>query len=114
MKYPKVTVSKLGILDENGEIRSELLKQYFRDYKEKYIEQSYPNLSELEIKLLTYLYASEGNVVSKDQLGDLMLLGNHNYSLWAIYKQISRLKPKISDRFVIENIKGKGYMLVHS
>ena len=46
-----------------------------------------------------------------DNIANLMKMSDDNFSLWAIYKAISRLKPKVKNNFEIKNIKGKGYML---
>ncbi len=104
---------ELKLIDENMNIKSLLLKEYFQTYKSDAIKQIYPQFSELEQKLTTYLYESDGKVIAIEKIEDLLEMNNLNSSYWSIYKQISRLKPKIKDRFELINIKGKGYLLRH-
>lgn len=102
----------LGLVDEKGKIKSELLLEYYKKYQVQLITQLYPGLSRLEEKVLTFLYLNQGLIVGPEKIGDLMLMGENNYSLWAIYKLISRLKPKIRKNFQLKAFKGRGYMLI--
>lgn len=102
---------RLGLVDDKGEIKSELLLVYYKNFQVQLITQLYPNLSGLEEKVLNFLLVNQGTVVSFEKMGDLMAMGEDDYSLWAIYKLISRLKHKVEKNFEIKNIKGRGYLL---
>jgi biotin operon repressor len=104
-------LKELRLVDNDGKINSGILRVYFERYISDTIEQLYPNLSSLEQKILTYLLESNGDIVSIDKIGDLMEASGLEYSPWAIYKHISRIKPKISKHYRINNVKGKGYIL---
>ena len=67
-----------------------------------------------EAKVLSFIIENEDKVVSLDKLANLMKMTDANFSLWAIYKMISRLKPKVKNNFQIKNIKGRGYLLQKS
>ncbi len=76
-------------------------------------------LTENEFKILLYLYKSRGNIVSKDEIAEILWKnkGIEKYSDWAIDKTISRLRKKFGDsarnpRF-IETIKGRGLRLLN-
>ncbi|OGM30151.1 hypothetical protein A2630_02950 [Candidatus Woesebacteria bacterium RIFCSPHIGHO2_01_FULL_44_10] len=101
----------LGILDEKPRIKSELLAKYFVDYQSRIVDELYPTLTNLERKIFTYLYENKNRIVSVDKLGDLTEMAGHEFSLWAIYKLISRVKSKIAKLFKIRAIKGQGYLL---
>jgi len=40
-----------------------------------------------------------------------MEMSEEEYSLWAIYKIISRLRKKISGKYNLISVKGRGYKL---
>ncbi|MBU0708643.1 helix-turn-helix domain-containing protein [Patescibacteria group bacterium] len=101
----------LGIINEKSEILSHLTEQYFKNFQSQLVKELYPNLTNSEKKVFTYLHQNQNKLVSLDKLGDLMEMNGYNYSLWAIYKLISRLKPKIGKHFDIINVKGRGYYL---
>lgn len=108
----KPDLKELGLTDDRGKIRSRLLADYFRIYQSSLISELYPGLSRLEAKVLTYLWENRGKPVSLDKIGDLMEMGEERYSLWAIYKLVSRLKPKVVNHFTVKNAKGRGYILI--
>ena len=107
---PSKKLQILGIVDNKNTIKSKLLKYYYNNYRSPIITNLYPKLTESESKLLTYILVG-GGVVSIDKIADLIKMSDEDFSLWAIYKLISRLKPKIKNNFKIKNLKGKGYYL---
>lgn len=36
---------------------------------------------------------------------------SENFSIWGIYKSISRFKKSIEGKYILQNVKGKGYIL---
>jgi len=101
----------LGLINKENKIKSQLLGYYFNSYQSEMVAQLFPNLSFLEAKVFSYLYENKGEIVSIDKIGDLVEMSGSDFSLWAIYKLISRLKPKVKKYFNIGNIKGRGYVL---
>ena len=111
MKLSKKDLQKLALLNEWGQMKSKLLDIYFKKYKNRVVEQLYPALSDLEARIVTYFYENKDCVVSIEKLGDLFEVSGHEFSLWAIYKLISRVKSKLKDNFEIKNVRKRGYML---
>lgn len=109
--HSKEELKQLGLMNDDGKIASQLLATYFKSYKDKIVEDLYPNLSDKEVKILSYLLGSDGKIITLDKIADLMKLTDDTFSLWAIYKMISRLKPKVKNNFEIKNIKGRGYQI---
>lgn len=101
----------LGLITVDNRIKSKLLELYFKRYKEVIAQKLYPSLTEQEAKIFSYLYKNSGEVVNLDKMGELLEMNDYDFSLWAIYKIISRLKPKIKENFEIKTLKGKGYLL---
>ena len=101
----------LGLIDEKSHLKSSLLKYYLKNYISEIITRLYPQLGNTETKVLSFFSENEGKIIGMDNIANLMKMSDDNFSLWAIYKVISRLKPKVKNNFEIKNIKGKGYML---
>jgi len=110
LQFDKKILHTLGLL-ENNRISSTLLQHYFETYQSTFVKVTFPQLTSLERAILSYLFEKKGEIVSIDHIGDLLELQGQEFSQWAIYKQISRIKPKIAKLFTIENIKGQGYIL---
>lgn len=107
----KKSLITLGILNETGKIKSGLLEYYFQKKKSNIVNEIYPNLTELEGKVFSCLYENKDKIVTINQIGDFLEMSGYEFSLWAIYKLLSRLKVKIKTNFEIENLKGRGYIL---
>lgn len=101
----------LGLLDSRGKIKSLLLADYFQNYQSEFIKQLFSDLSPAETKILSYLYENKNKVITLEKIADLMEMTEDKYSLWAIYKLLSRLNQKIKNHYKIENRKGQGYFL---
>ncbi len=102
----------LKLVDEDNRIRSGLLRDYFvQRYRSKIAEQMYGNLTRTEERIFTWLEENQGKVLSVDKLADMLEMSEEKFSLWALYKQMSRLRRKLKGRFELENVKGKGYRL---
>jgi len=108
---PVSKLDLLGLTDKEGKIISQLVRYYLKNYKSDIINALYPALGNTEAKIASFLIESEGRVVSIDKIANLVKMTDDNFSLWAIYKMISRLKPKLKNNFKIHNIKGRGYLL---
>lgn len=102
---------RLGLTDENGKVKSALLERYLKKYRSLLVTKFFPRLTILESKVVSYLYENEGEILTLDKISELLKMTDDNYSLWAIYKVISRIKPKIKSNFKITNLKGRGYIL---
>ena len=110
IKLPKEKINILG-LTQKGKIKSKLLKHYFQNYQNDLVKQIFSNLTKQESRLLTYLLENANAIVSIDKMAELIEMTDEDFSLWAIYKLISRLKVKIKKYFEIINHKGNGYIL---
>lgn len=107
----KEELKTLGILDKKGHFKSGLLDYYFKNLRVDVAHEIYPNLTKMESKVFSLLYENKNSLVTVDQVGNFLELSGHDFSLWAIYKLISRLKTKVDTNFEIENYKGRGYKL---
>lgn len=101
----------LKIVDSDGRIISSLLEAHFKNFKSRFIIETLPELSPYEEKVLSFLYENKNSLVSIEKIGDLMEMTGYNYSLWAIYKLISKLRKKLPENLILKNIRGKGYIL---
>ncbi len=110
--YNRKHLILLGLTNEKHNLKSSLLKYYLRNFNSDIIAKLYPQLGETETKILSFFSENESQIVSLDNIADLMKMTDDSFSLYAIYKTISRLKPKIKNNFNIENIKGRGYRLI--
>lgn len=102
---------KLGITDGSGRIKASLLAGYWKNYQNVVVGQLFPDLSRLESRVFSMLYENGGKVIPLEKIGDVLELEGSEFSLWAIYKLISRLRPKVEKNFEIKSIKGRGYLL---
>jgi len=96
----------LGLLNKNGKISGSLLENYINDITPQQNKELAPLLQDI----LNYLVKNKGSVVSIADI-DLKTTPAGEISLWRIYKAISRLKKATAAKYVIRNIKGKGYIL---
>jgi len=110
IKLPKKKVEMLGLVVK-GKIKSKLLQHYFLNYQNNLAKQLFINLTKQESKILSFLLENQGVILQVDKIADLIEMADEKYSLWAIYKLISRLKGKVKKYFEIQNFKGQGYML---
>lgn len=104
-------LKRIGVLDDKGKIKSLLLKDYFIKFVPQHLVESFTSLSDYELKILSFLYLNKNNVITFEKIGDLVSMNEFNYSLWAIYKQISRIKVKVKNKYIIESVRGLGYRL---
>lgn len=102
----EVQLKKLGYIKGTGEVRSVLLEQYLRD--ERGID-SY-DLPPTLLEVFSLLLERKGEVVSIDEIHE-RVSEREEFSLWAIYKMVSRLRQTISEEYEIHNVKGEGYIL---
>ena len=97
-------LKKLGLIDRKGNIRGVLL-QYYMNFK----SNTYFLSSSLK-KVLNLFLNKKNQIVTLDDVYKNLHNGE-DFSLWSHYKIISRLREAIKDKFEIENVKGKGYIL---
>jgi hypothetical protein len=111
LELSKENLILIGLTDEKGKIKSALLKKYFENYQNDVLKSLLPRLSPFERRFLTFFYERKGEIVSIDKIGDLYEMAGREFSPWATYKLISRLRPKIKKFFKLESVKGQGYLL---
>lgn len=112
LSEPKEVLIQIGIINEKGQIFSPLVADYYKNYELENIEEIVPNLTPKEKKIFTFFLKNKGKIIDKDRIFMLMELSEEGYSLWAIYKTISRLKNKIKGRYQLKALKNQGYTLV--
>ena len=112
--YDQKQIQLMGLIDEKYRLKSGLLKYFLKNFRSDMISNLYPQLGDTETKILSFFSEKESKIVTLDNLAHLMKMSDDDFSLWAIYKVISRLKPKIKNNFQIKNIKGRGYILSKS
>jgi len=111
IKTSRERVKTLGLTDKNNNIKSLLLKNYFKNYKMDVFNKFYPNLSSNETRILSYIQEYEGNIISIEKISQILKMSDENFSLWAIYKTISRLKTKIKKDYKIKSVRNQGYLV---
>lgn len=102
---------QIGIISEKGQIFSPLVANYYKNYELENIGEIMPGLTPQEKRILTFFLKNKGKVINKDRIFMLMKLSEEEYSLWAIYKAISRLKSKIKEKYHLKALKDQGYVL---
>ncbi|WKZ25638.1 MAG: hypothetical protein QY322_04655 [bacterium] len=103
----------IGLTNKSGLIKSRLLRHYFNKYRHKEVLINFPYLSVNESKILTYLVINKSSI-SVDKISSLMKMTDDNFSLWAIYKIMSRLKNKVASKYTIKTIKNFGYIVKYN
>ena len=112
MQLDTKQLQDLKLIDKDKKIRSELLRDYFVNrYTNELVEQVGGSLSRIEERIFSWLYENRGKVLSLDKVADLLEMSEEKFSLWVLYKQMSRLRGKLKGRFELENVKGRGYLL---
>lgn len=102
---------KFGILDTKKKIKSSLLAMFFSDLQGKIARQNFPELTKAEAQLFSLFFSSPGEIISVDRIADFLSISDDDFSLWAVYKLIARLKEKIKSKYDLTNLKGRGYRL---
>jgi len=105
-------LKQLKIVNSKGKIFAKALQYYLKNYEAEHLDILFPDLTQLEKRILSYLLLNKGTIINKDRLAFWMGMSDDDFSLWAIYKIISRIKKKIEGKFKLENVKGRGYRLI--
>ncbi|MBP9759071.1 helix-turn-helix domain-containing protein [Candidatus Dojkabacteria bacterium] len=92
------------------QIRLELIQdKIYKDGKEVI------GLVEWEKNVLKYFLNNQDRIIEYNQISDILNIQDEDYSLWAIAKRIQRLRDKMDmlglGGYVIQNVRGKGFML---
>ena len=73
------------------------------------------NLNPTEKILLKHFIEKENQVVSFDEIADIIFKSDEEYSLYAIAKKIERLRNKLEENGIsgsyIQTLRGQGYLL---
>lgn len=102
---------KFGILDAKKKIKSDLLAMFFSDLQVKIAKQNFPELTKAEAQLFSLFFSNSGEIISIDRIADFLSISDDDFSLWAVYKLVARLKEKIKSKYGLVNLKGRGYKL---
>lgn len=108
----KDQLKELQILDSRGRIRARLLRHYLKEQTLKKNSNLKQVLTQQEQVLFNYFLAYQNHSVSIDKIADLLAMTDDNFSLWKIYKLISRLKPKLKPHYDLKANRGVGYTLI--
>lgn len=103
---------RLGIADAKGNLISKLAQSYIQAFSLNNVDYLFSDLSHDEKRLLSILLLNKDRIVSIEKLSQVLNQTSDNYSLWAIYKSVQRLRNKVKGRFEIKSIKGKGYLII--
>jgi len=103
------TAKKIGLLDKNNQISIPLLQRFIANKN----KVSTVRLSPLYQQILSIFLAKEGAIVSKKELHEI-INKEKVYSLWAVYKTISRFKNAIKPIYELRTVNGKGYLLTRN
>ncbi|MCC7304093.1 helix-turn-helix domain-containing protein [bacterium] len=103
----QATCKKIGLLRDDNSVAVPLLRYFLNSIQQNLSD----TLSPLYQKLLTLFLEKEGEIVTKEEIHALMN-EEQEYSLWAVYKNISRFAKAIQKKYAIKNVSGKGYMLL--
>jgi hypothetical protein len=114
MTETKDDLKQLQILDKKGTIRSLLLRHYFKTQNQNHIKALHHKLNDQEQTVFSYLYNHKNQTIPIETIADLLAMTDESYSLWKIYKLISRLRPKLAPLYELRAKHGKGYYLVNS
>lgn len=102
---------KFGILDSAKKIKSGLLAMFFSDLQGKIAKDNFPELTRAEAQLFSLFFSNLGEIISIDRIANFLSISDDDFSLWAVYKLVARLKKKIKSKFNLVNLKGRGYLL---
>lgn len=102
---------KIGLLNNNGTIFSDLVIEYLKTNEIEELDTLFPDLTKLDRKILTLFVRNTGKVINKDQLSIILEQTADNYSEWAIYKAVARVRDKIKDSYNIKTLKGRGWIM---
>lgn len=105
------SVAKLQIVNGNGRLFSPLFERFLLNFEIPHVDDLALGLSKKERRLFSFFYINRGRLVTKDQLEYMLGLVGDNYSLWAGYKAVERLKKKLEHRYLLRVIKGSGYVM---
>lgn len=97
---------QLGYIGSDNSVKSELLQHYIHPPDPR---SGFDLPYSLE-RLFQYLREREDEIVSLEEM-HAFLEPDQEYSMWATYKLVSRLRKEIRSRYEIRNVKGKGYIL---
>lgn len=101
-------LQRIGLITRNGIIQIPLLKLYVTRSSFE-IDR---NLTPSQRQLLFAFLNNNGKPLSLESIFSV-LNTNQSYSTWAIYKQISRFAQAVAAKYLVRNIKGKGYLLIN-
>lgn len=101
------TSKKIGLLRNDNTCALPLLKIFIQSHSEDFAS----TLTPAQQMLLDLFLSKKGVVISKEEIHRKMNTEG-NYSIWAVYKTVSRLSNAITHKYRIRNVSGKGYMLV--
>ncbi|WKZ23758.1 MAG: helix-turn-helix domain-containing protein [Candidatus Dojkabacteria bacterium] len=103
----RMTTERIGLTTENGVITIPLLKAFVKSLAQPTLDQ----LSPLYQELLELFLQQPGKFLSKEAI-HAHLNQQKPYSLWAVYKTMSRFGKAIQEKYMLRTISGKGYKLI--
>ena len=102
----------IGLVNQKREFFTPLLEHFSKANHEFEYKGLCTDLSSVEQRLLNALTQNMGKVITKDQISSLLGWEPKDYSEWAIYKVIHRLRNKLKGRYTIVTIRGKGWKIL--
>lgn len=102
---------KIGLLNDNHNIFSTLVKASLSETKNDPLVGHLTDLSNTEKRILLGLLSNRGRITTKEQISIYQLQNSEEYSEWALYKAIERLRRKVIGVYEIKTVRGKGWMI---
>ena len=101
----------LGIINNNGTLFADLLKEYLKTNEIENLDKLFPNLTKTDRRILSLFVRNMNTIIDKDQLSIVLDQTADTYSQWAIYKAVARVRDKIKDRYKIKTLRGRGWIM---
>ncbi len=102
----------LGIIDTDNNLFSPILDVAVSNYQIPNVDLIGKNLSKREGQIVSLLYFNKNRVVKREKIDYILQLNDQNYSLWASYKALNRLRKKLNKNFELKTIRDVGYSLI--
>ncbi len=101
----------LGMINAENKVFSQLVEIFLSRFSTSEVDNLVTGLSRKEKQVLSILILNKGRLVPRDKIDFLLNLNADNYSLWASYKAMDRLKKKVKEFYRIITVRDQGYRI---
>lgn len=120
LEYPPIKICLDALATSINELNTNQLEEFGIEINNKKyniailnyfnIENTTLSLSPNQKKLLKIFLEKENKLVSMNEIEEI-ISQNDDFSIWGTYKSISRFKSAISSKYLLQNVRKKGYIL---